>query len=98
MIPKARRVLEPLKYFRFGTHFVPDARRALLLGGGGFTFVADFFRKNPTKLLDVVELDPDLVKIANRYFDLKSDDPRLRVFTQDARVYLNLSRTQYDIG
>ena len=62
-----------------------------------FTFVSDFFRKNPTKLLDVVELDPDLVKIANRYFDLKSDDPRLRVFTQDARVYLNLSRTKYDI-
>jgi len=44
-----------------------------------------------------VELDPDLVKIADRYFGLKSDDPRLRVFTQDARVFLNLSQTQYDI-
>ncbi|HKW98665.1 MAG TPA: fused MFS/spermidine synthase [Bryobacteraceae bacterium] len=90
-------VLEYLKYFRFGAHFVPNARRALLLGGGGFTYVADFFRRNPTKLLDVVELDPDLVKVADRYFGLRSDDPRLRVFTQDARVYLNQSRTDYDI-
>src|SRR5579864_1333474 len=90
-------VLEYLKYFRFGTHFVPDARRALLLGGGGFTYVADFFRRNPTRLLDVVELDPELVKIADRYFGLNSDDRRLRIFAQDARVYLNLTPTQYDI-
>ena len=90
-------VLEYLKYFRFGPHFVPDAHRALLLGGGGFTYVGDFFRRNPTKRLDVVELDPDLVKIADRYFGLTSDDPRLRVFTQDARVYLNLTQAQYDI-
>lgn len=90
-------VLEYLKYFRFGSHFVPEAHRALLLGGGGFTYVSDFFRRNPTKLLDVVELDPELVRIANRYFGLRSDDPRLRIFTEDARVYLNLSRTQYDI-
>lgn len=90
-------VLEYLKYFRFGAHFSPDAHRALLLGGGGFTYVSDFFRRNPTKLLDVVELDPELVKIADQYFGLKSDDPRLRVYTEDARVFLNLSRTKYDI-
>src|ERR1039458_6126771 len=33
---------------------------------------------------------------ANRYFGLKSDS-RLRIFTEDARVYLNRNRTSYDI-
>jgi spermidine synthase len=89
-------VLEYLKYFRFGTHFCPEAQRALLLGGGGFTFVADFFRRNPTKQLDVVELDPGLVTVAEQYFGLRPD-PRLRIFTEDARVYLNHSKTVYDI-
>jgi spermidine synthase len=89
-------VLEYLKYFRFGSHFCPNAKRALLLGGGGFTYVSDFFRRNPSKLLDVVELDPELVGIAHRYFGLKSDS-RLRIFTEDARVYLNRNRTSYDI-
>jgi spermidine synthase len=89
-------VLEYLKYFRFGAHFCPDAQRALLLGGGGFTYVADFFRRNPTKSLDVVELDPELVRIAKQYFGLRPN-PRLRIFTEDARVYLNRSQTVYDI-
>jgi len=89
-------VLEYQKYFRFGAHFCPGAQRALLLGGGGFTFVSDFFRRNPTKLLDVVELDPGLVTVAKQYFGLKPD-PRLRIFTEDARVYLNHGNTVYDI-
>ena len=89
-------VLEYLKYFRFGSHFCPNVQRALLLGGGGFTYVSDFLRRNPGKLLDVVELDPGLVEIAHRYFGLKSD-PRLRIFAEDARVYLNRNQTQYDI-
>jgi spermidine synthase len=89
-------VLEYLKYFRFGSHFCPDAQRALLLGGGGFTYVSDFLQRNPAKLLDVVELDPELVNIAHRYFDLRPD-PRLRIFTEDARVYLNRNQTRYDI-
>jgi len=89
-------VLDYLKYFRIGNHFHPNPARALLLGGGGFTYVADYFRRNPGQELDVVELDPALVEIAHRYFELR---PRagLNIFTEDARVFLNHSRCKYDI-
>ena len=89
-------VLEYLRYFRMGNHFHPDARRTLLLGGGAFTYVGDFFRRNPGQSLDVVELDPALPGIAGRYFGL-TPHTGLRVFTEDARVYLNRCTQQYDI-
>jgi len=89
-------VLDYLKYFRIGQHFHPQATRSLLLGGGGFTYVADYFRRNPDKDLDVVELDPAFVDLAHRYFGLTSN-PRLNIFVEDARVYLNHCRQKYDI-
>jgi len=89
-------VLDYLKYFRMGHHFHPNATRSLLLGGGGFTYVADYFRRNPDQALDVVELDPGLVDIAYRYFGLSSQ-PRLNIFAEDARVYLNHCRRKYGI-
>ena len=89
-------VLDYLKYFRMGNHFHPHATRSLLLGGGGFTYVADYFRRNPNQALDVVELDPEFVDIAYRYFGLSSQ-PRLNIFAEDARVFLNQCRRKYDI-
>jgi spermidine synthase len=89
-------VLDYLKYFRMGNHFRPNATRSLLLGGGGFTYVADYFRRNPSQALDVVELDPEFVDIAYRYFGLSSQ-PRLNIFAEDARVFLNQCRRKYDI-
>jgi predicted membrane-bound spermidine synthase len=89
-------VLDYLKYFRMGNQFHPNPARSLLLGGGGFTYVADYFRRNPNQALDVVELDPALVDIAHRYFGLGSQ-PGLNIFAEDARVYLNHNRSKYDI-
>jgi spermidine synthase len=89
-------VLEYLKYFRLGNFFVPQARRALLLGGGGFSYPKDFFRRNPQEYLDVVELDPALAGIAYRYFDL-SPNPHLCIFAEDARIYLNHCPRTYDL-
>lgn len=89
-------VLEYLKYFRLGNHFNPNARRGLLLGGGAFTYVGDFFKRNPEGWLDVVELDPRLEGIAHQYFGLVPN-PHLTVFAEDARTYLNHCRRNYDL-
>jgi spermidine synthase len=89
-------VLEYQKYFRLGQHFDPDARRYLLLGGGAFNYVNEFFRRVPSGSLDVVELDPRLVIIAQKYFDLVSH-PDLSIITADARTYLNQSTKKYDV-
>ena len=89
-------IFDYLKFFRLGAHFHPDIRHALLLGGGAFTFVQDFFRENPSAALDVVELDPRLPEIARRYFGLTSH-PRLNIIAADARPYLNRSTDSYDV-
>jgi MFS family permease len=47
--------------------------------------------------LDVVEIDPNATKFAQQYFDLRTDDPRLRIFEEDARTYLNRTKEKYDI-
>jgi spermidine synthase len=84
-----------LKYFRLGGHFQSNTQRALLLGGGAFTFVEDFFREDKEGQLDVVELDPRLPEIARRYFGLVSH-PRLNIIAADARPYLNRCTKTYD--
>lgn len=47
--------------------------------------------------LDVVEIDPNATKFAQKYFDLNIHDPRLRIFEEDARTYLNRTKEKYDI-
>jgi predicted membrane-bound spermidine synthase len=89
-------VLEYLKYFRLAGHFQPAARRHLLLGGGTFTYAKDFFRRNPSGSLDIVEIDPEFVDIANQYFGL-TPNPRLSIVTTDARVFLNQTARRYDV-
>jgi spermidine synthase len=85
-----------LKYFRLGGHFQPNTQHALLLGGGAFTFVQDFFREHKDGQLDVVELDPRLPEIARRYFGLASH-PHLTIVAADARTYLNRCTKTYDV-
>jgi predicted membrane-bound spermidine synthase len=88
--------LEYLRYFKLGAHFRPDARTALLLGGGAFIFPGDFLQRFPDKHMDVVELDPALESIAGNYFGFKRD-PRLGLFYEDARTYLNRCSRTYDV-
>lgn len=89
-------VLEYQKYFRLAQHFDPDSRRYLLLGGGAFNYVSEFFRRVPAGSLDVVELDPQFVLIARKYFALVSH-PELSIIAADARTYLNQSKKKYDV-
>lgn len=71
---------------------VPTASRVLMLGGGGFAYPKHVLAEHPQLAMDVVELDPVVVQMAERwfYFDrLRTQaGSRLRVFTQDARTYL----------
>jgi spermidine synthase len=46
--------------------------------------------------MDVVEIDPGITEVAKKYFFLK-DDPRLHIFHEDARVFLNNNSKKYDV-
>jgi len=76
------------RYFRLIGHFVPDLKRTLIIGGGGFSFPKHFVSEFPNATIDVVEIDPAVSEIAKKYFRLH-DDPRMNVIHEDGRVFLN---------
>ena len=56
----------------------PDAKRVLIVGLGGGSLVKRMLRDYPETKIDVVEIDPVVVDVAKRMFELR-EDPRLRI-------------------
>lgn len=90
------------RYYALGPRFVPHAKSALMLGGGGYS-VPKWLLAGKSGLgdakdlkLDVVELDPGMTGVAAKLFSLPSD-PRLSIFHEDARAFLNRLDRQYDL-
>jgi predicted membrane-bound spermidine synthase len=83
-------------YVQLAMALKPDARSALVLGLGGGLVSKRFWHDYPEMRVDSVEIDPVVVDVARRYFAFPTD-PRLRVFTQDARRYVQTTKGIYDI-
>ncbi len=83
------------RYYRLSEHFVPEAQRVLLIGGGAYTVARDFLRRNPEGRIDVAEIDPELTPVSKRHFGIQ-DDVRLRIFNEDGRTFINKSGDPYD--
>jgi spermidine synthase len=67
-----------------------------MIGGAGYSVPRDFVRTYPDVKMDVAEIDAGMTAIARRFFRLK-DDPRLTIYHQDGRMFLNQSSPeQYD--
>jgi len=65
-------------------------------GNGHFDeFLLDGYEQ--IEALDVVEIDPRTTELSEKYFHLNRQDPRLRIFHEDGRTYLNRSKDKYDI-
>lgn len=82
------------RFYGLGTGLNPEAGRILMLGGGGYSVPKWLLAgrsdlKNRDFSLDVVELDPGMTRAAERYFNINLDDPRMRVFHEDARTFVN---------
>lgn len=71
--------------------------RALFLGGGGYTFPRYIEASYEKAGVDVVEIDPEVTRVAHEYLGV-SDDSRIRSFNEDARWFLMNSKEsgQYD--
>jgi spermidine synthase len=77
----------------------PEPRDILIIGLGGGTLPVTLERLLPQARIDVVEIDPAVVSVAQRYFDFHTNE-RLHVVTQDGRIYIRqTARTgkQYDL-
>ncbi len=89
-------VFDCLRPFRLVNRFRTHPRRALLIGGGCFSYPKDFLVANPQATMDVVEIDPALQPLAQRFFRHRPD-PRLRVINEDGRLFLNRRPGPYDV-
>lgn len=81
-------VLEYSRYYHLIRHFKPTLKRTLVIGGAGYSFPRSYLREYPDATIDVVEIDPQMTEIARRHFRLK-DDPRLAIFHEDGRMFIN---------
>ncbi len=87
-------VFEYTKFFRLADYFNPSIKRALMLGGGAYSFPKDYL-KSHSGTMDVVEIDPLYTRLAQKYFKLPSN-VRLKVHHEDARVFLSRPQEAYD--
>lgn len=63
-----------------------DSFRALFIGGGGYTFPRFLEAKYPGARIDVVEIDPEVTRVAETYLGI-SKEGRIRTFNHDARWF-----------
>ncbi|MHC1724937.1 MAG: fused MFS/spermidine synthase [Syntrophobacteraceae bacterium] len=88
-------ILPYTKFFHLASCLKPDLSSFLILGGGGYSFPKNALVTYPNATIDVVEIDPQVTALAAKYFFLK-EDPRLRIFHEDARAFLHGPRGKYD--
>lgn len=81
-------------------------RRALMIGGGGYAYPEHLVATRPDVLIDVVEVDPAITAIAQRYFFLDrlivefetEESGRLGLVCEDGRAYLDALAGAIDGG
>lgn len=87
----------PTNAWNFPYSIKKDARSVLILGGGAGDDAAAALR-NGMELVDVVEIDPGIVDLGERYHpEAPYQDSRVRVIVDDARSYMNKADQRYDI-
>jgi spermidine synthase len=87
----------PYTRYMFASYLLrPKPKHVLLVGLGGGAMV-HFLRHYDADLqVDVVEIDPIVVKIADVYFGVRSGG-KVRIILNDASKYLTTTRQRYDV-
>lgn len=89
-------VFSYIKFYRLASHFNNNIKKSLLIGGGAYTYPRDYLANFADAQIDVVEIDPKLTELAKKYFRLR-DDPRLTIYHEDGRIFLNKNQNKYDV-
>jgi spermidine synthase len=76
--------------------FTDDIERVLVIGLASGSVTKRFLRDFPKVYVDVVEIDPKVVEVTSTFFGL-TPDPRLSIYVQDGRVFLNRANKRYDV-
>ncbi len=103
-IQSAMRITRPneleLSYTRSMMAFLlfnPDPRKVLMVGLGGGSLAKFIYHRLPQAHTTAVEINPRVVAIARRSFNVPPDDERLQVKVGDAAAYLENDRLHADV-
>lgn len=78
--------------------FPKGPARMLFLGGCVQSFPRYLLKKYPNASADVVEIDPGMTKVAEKYFGLNPTAfPTLKTIYEDARIFVNKDHEAYDL-
>jgi spermidine synthase len=92
-----RTVFDYTDYFHLGFLLNSNITRVLFIGGGGFTGPKAFLKDYPNVTVDVAEIDPAVVHVAKEYFAVNASNPRLHIYTEDGRIFLQQHTQRYDV-
>lgn len=85
-----------LRYYDLFEYFNKNAENTLLIGGAAYTYPIHYLKKYENKNIDVVEIDNKMTQIAAEQFGLDINEPRLKIYSQDGRSFLNYNQNKYD--
>jgi spermidine synthase len=85
-----------IRYMALGLALQPDPKRAINIGLGGGSFSKRLARDYEGATVDGVDIDPDVVSVARRFFDVP-DDQRLRLHAVDGRRFIRQAPDTYDL-
>jgi spermidine synthase len=84
------------KYMFLSYVFKPKQERVLIVGLGGGSMVHFMKHYDPGAKVDVVEIDPKVVELAEKYFGVKTGG-NVNVINKDAFVYFKDATATYDV-
>lgn len=73
----------------------PRPRRFMMMGLGGGAISNYLFERFPELEIDAVDIDPEVVRLAHKYFGIP-DDPRYRTHVGDGRLFVEQSGSRWD--
>lgn len=79
-----------------GLAICPQPRRVLIVGLGGGTIPGFIHKHYPQTTIDVVDIDAEVVRVAERFFGFRQDE-HLRAHVADGRRFIAAVREPYDM-
>ncbi len=89
-------LIDYTKYMFLSYLFKPKQEKVLIVGLGGGAMVHFLKKYDPDLKIDVVEIDPKIVEVADKYFGVRAGG-NVQIVTQDAFVYLKDTKEKYDV-
>lgn len=86
-----------LYFYDLFDYYNKDANSTLMIGGAAYTYPTYYLNKYKDKTIDVSEIDEKMTELAVKDFNLDINNPRLRIYHQDGRSFLNYTKNKYDI-